>query len=396
MQRIGLYYPYVHVRDERWLKAAALYLPGLARVVPIGFLLNDSETVRTLRGIDFLVDAEPREAAAAVAPLFVEAVRGNEGELRNRYTPAINGDYGTMIVNSEPTAPGEQPLQRRPLAGFHRGEFAPGLAEFLADEHLVHPRPRGAGHGQDPANWIAMDPAFAWVYKCVLTAELAKRTAYVPVTDQVVAHGTAEDWTSDRIAAALLGREPLPLAPDAQMRLGLMSVQCVLPGNLRAVPIDKIIKLRRDYAAEFTAFAEGVQKTAAELREVTANVTDRAAYERYLQATFDENIAKPLNDLRDAMTGLNLKTVVSAFNIKNETPAAATFAGGMAGGNTTVAVAGLAVAAATWRYGVGRERDSALGDSPVGYLLRTERNLKPATLVNRVKRAVGRAVGSGI
>jgi hypothetical protein len=44
VQRIGLYYPYVHFRDEQWLKAAALYWPGLARVVPTGFPVADTES----------------------------------------------------------------------------------------------------------------------------------------------------------------------------------------------------------------------------------------------------------------------------------------------------------------------------------------------------------------
>ena len=34
MPDIALYYPYTHVRDESWLKAAALYLPKLALLAP--------------------------------------------------------------------------------------------------------------------------------------------------------------------------------------------------------------------------------------------------------------------------------------------------------------------------------------------------------------------------
>lgn len=37
VQRIGLYYPYIHFRDEKWMKIAALYWPRMARVVPHGF-----------------------------------------------------------------------------------------------------------------------------------------------------------------------------------------------------------------------------------------------------------------------------------------------------------------------------------------------------------------------
>jgi hypothetical protein len=34
---VALYYPYIHVRDERWLKMALLYWDRIRRIVPHGF-----------------------------------------------------------------------------------------------------------------------------------------------------------------------------------------------------------------------------------------------------------------------------------------------------------------------------------------------------------------------
>ncbi|MFC7266507.1 hypothetical protein [Streptomyces lutosisoli] len=48
LQRIGLYYPYVNFRDERWLKTAALYWPQMARIVREGCLLGAPQLVRML------------------------------------------------------------------------------------------------------------------------------------------------------------------------------------------------------------------------------------------------------------------------------------------------------------------------------------------------------------
>jgi hypothetical protein len=45
LQGYGLYYPYFHIRDERWLKIAALYWPKIIRVVPDGYpTANDTDT----------------------------------------------------------------------------------------------------------------------------------------------------------------------------------------------------------------------------------------------------------------------------------------------------------------------------------------------------------------
>jgi hypothetical protein len=45
----GLYYPYFHIRDARWLKAAALYWPKIIRVIPEDYpTVNDTDTMRVL------------------------------------------------------------------------------------------------------------------------------------------------------------------------------------------------------------------------------------------------------------------------------------------------------------------------------------------------------------
>ncbi|KOV68284.1 hypothetical protein ADL00_14085 [Streptomyces sp. AS58] len=174
-----------------------------------------------------------------------------------------------------------------------------------------------------------------------------------------------------------------------------MAVQCVLPDGLRSVPVAKIIQLRNGYRAEFSAFTQAVDKAAADLREQVGGIEDREAFEHHLRMTFDESIAQPLEDLRKAMSGLNLKTFYSALNYKFEVPALAAAASGWAG-NVPIAGGSLAIAAATLRQATAEARDAQLAGSPVSYLLRVERNLKPTTLMRRVARTLGRAVGSGI
>jgi len=54
MPDIALYYPYTHVRDESWLKAAALYLPKLALLAPRDYPFRFSPTAQVLRGVHLL------------------------------------------------------------------------------------------------------------------------------------------------------------------------------------------------------------------------------------------------------------------------------------------------------------------------------------------------------
>ncbi|MDX3077857.1 DUF6236 family protein [Streptomyces sp. MI02-7b] len=398
MRQIGLYYPYVHFRDERWVKAAALYWRRLARVVPDGFPVRDRASVKALRDqLDFLVDVDPRPAAEKVAPAFAEAIRGNEQMLRRRFQVADR----VFDHREAPAEPGRLedlhglPQRRRHLAGLYVAEVPWELREALEGAGLAQ---RGFRHraGDDHEGWVAVDPAVAWVYKCALTEELARQTAYIPITDQAEAHTATSGWTSDRIAAVLLGDQPRPVPEQAATRLGLMAVQYVLPANLQAVPIDKIIELRTKHADEFTAFATAVETTASNLIEHTAGITDRQAFEVHLQTAFEDTIVQPLNELRGAMTGLNMQTIVSALNVQTQVPAIATALGGWWAGGAPVAVAGIAIGAVTVRHAATRARDGQLETSPVGYLLRAERTLKPATLVRRVGRAAARVAGTGI
>jgi hypothetical protein len=110
---------------------------------------------------------------------------------------------------------------------------------------------------------------------------------------------------------------------------------------------------------------------------------------------FDESIAVPLEELRKAMSGLKLKTFYSALSYKFELPALAAAASSWLG-NAPIAAGSVAVAAATLRQATAEARDAQLDGSPVSYLLRVERHLKPTTLVRRVVRTMGRAAGSGI
>jgi hypothetical protein len=78
MHDIALYYPHIDFRDDAWLKGAALYWPGIARLAPAGYPRNDSETVRQLSGeLDFILDIEPTPYTAMVAKEFEYFIAAN-------------------------------------------------------------------------------------------------------------------------------------------------------------------------------------------------------------------------------------------------------------------------------------------------------------------------------
>ncbi|GAA2266997.1 hypothetical protein GCM10010430_60190 [Kitasatospora cystarginea] len=388
MQHTGLYYPYVHLRDESWAKAAALYWKRLARVVPDGFPVRDESVVKELRQANFLVDTDPARAAAAVAPAFIAAVEEYGTALRRQY--AVAGRPFTAQRAADP----RRIRPRRQLAGLYPQEVARELESALVEAGLAE-RSKREWVEDRPIDWVAVDAMLAWVYKCALTEELARRTAFVPVTDQIDAHAAGDGWSSEQIARALLGGGRGPAAAEVESRIALMAVQCVLPADLENVPIEKIIKLRTDYADEFALFAAAIDTASAELRSATREVTDSAAFEIHLNDTFEHHIAQPLESLRRAMRGLKLETMSTALTVKAEVTVAGG-AIGLLGGAATAVGAGLAFTTIAARQTAAHQRDSLVSSSPASYLLRIERELTPQTLVRRAGRAAMRMAGLGI
>jgi hypothetical protein len=175
MRRYGLYFPYIHVRDEAWLKAVALYRPRMFRIVPAGYPTQDSDTVRALTDeLGFMVDKDPTAAAQALAPVIHRMLDGNGDALWARY--GISGRADTDLLYAEiPRArqsrhdPTVNPFahdagpragadtHRRwgvlDLAGMHVTTIDPSVAQRLTDARFAVPLRRGP--------WLGMVPEFA-------------------------------------------------------------------------------------------------------------------------------------------------------------------------------------------------------------------------------------------
>ncbi|MFI8822651.1 DUF6236 family protein [Streptomyces sp. NPDC053431] len=406
MQRIGLYYPYIHCRDERWLKLTALYWPKLARVVPDGYPVADSDTVAALDdGLGgFLQPTSPGAAAEAVAPLFLELLREHGVALR-----AIHGISETQRahgyrVMAEASAPAvgmrTRVAQRRlGLAALHEDEVAPALRNALLEHRLAFATARTHPPYRYGIPWLAMSPRLAWLYKCVLTDELARRTRFAPLTDQSVSHAV-HGWDAGLVARALLDlgdHTPPSPAESLEQAVGLLSLRLVVPENLDAVPVEKIVRLRTRHRAEFDAFTNAVSTVTKNLRESLGSIDDPDALRQYLELAIAQSFETPLADLRKSMNFLGITTTFGAMNSKFELgTATALLLGGIPAGQPLVMASGAVLGLAALRHSTARARDAQLRTTPTAYLLRVEKDLRPRQLHKRVTRGLGRIAGTSI
>ncbi|MGY3206325.1 DUF6236 family protein [Streptomyces sp. TE5632] len=411
LPHVGLYYPYIHFRDEGWLKTAALYWRELARVVPEDYRLSDSRTARVLaQEIGFVTNVGPTSAAQQVAPMFLDLLDRYADALRtagygvsesweegyNRtaapFDPASPRSLGSSSGNSRSMRP-----YRAGAAAAYWEEFTPELREVLFATGLAADGRRAPGlrarRSLMEGRWVTMNAALAWVYKCAFVEALAVQGRYTPTTDQPDAHLASNGWDADRIAEVLLRTPapptlPLPPVPSADI-VGLLAIRIAVPADLTDVPVEKIVKLRKDHREEFAAFTSTVSETVDLLKQELAGTTLPEARERYLHMAVEQRFEAPLRALRAAMRGQGISTAYSAVNVKFEIPALAAAVGGagaLAGHPLLGGAVGAALTFTSLRHTHIQQTKALKAQNPAAYLLAVQRGLTPPSLLRRITR----------
>jgi hypothetical protein len=168
MQRPGLYYPYVHVRDDAWLKVAALYWPSLRRIVPSGYLKHDSPTAQRLFEASILRDEEPRRLLDPVGRDLATALQENAYKLVPDYTiERAIADWDGYNWSA-----GSAQGQVTPELGWiHISKFPQNVINSLTILGLAQrgrPVDPIRDHSGMPEDWIGLHPVLAGVYMTVL------------------------------------------------------------------------------------------------------------------------------------------------------------------------------------------------------------------------------------
>ncbi|MGI5144339.1 DUF6236 family protein [Streptomyces sp. CA-106110] len=386
-------------------------------MVPRGYAVRDSRTAAVLADeLEFVVSVPPDHSATAVAGIFIEAIERDTFQLvrefgvfaadlavRPNNVHVTDGAANSWLPNAHAAVYGSPPRPLRRLAGVYRDEVAPPLREALTGAGLALETTREIHVGtaaRESGQWLAMDPRLAWAYKCAVTAHLARANELEPLTDGIASYALTEPWTADRVLELL--NEPAS-APDSPRNTGhledfasvegtaaqvaMLAMQLVVPENLRAVPAEQIVAVRKQCGPEFDAFRDAVSAAADELAGLPRESADPAIVAAYLDQVVARRFKQPLANLHSAMRGLNVETALSAAAMKFELPAAITALGGswLAGQPAAAAAGGLAFALVglgrSWRQG----QQAQLGASPESYLLRVEKGLKPRSLLARVR-----------
>jgi hypothetical protein len=367
----GLYYPYIHVRDEAWLKATLLYFPHILRMVPPRFETRDSPLVRDLVHLP----------GARGEPLvgFYRTNTAAIDQAIDRLTSRLMSD-----IEKSPELAAQLSWEAT-LAAYRRDDdflihTAKAPRHFwseLSKRGLMwSPSPPTRTSRQSyqisrtPDDWVAVHPILGEVFMATVAAAAAKDAGLEVVTDASHVHQVVSARDEETIYQTLFHGGSHNGASESAMTLRLANlvivggfdVSTLSPADLAAMSANReaLFDFRRYLAArvaEIPQMDSGLRREARlkaaatealdEWRKSLANMSGFAR--RFFGVGLLDKSEKAMTDLAKALVPVSLATVATAATTAAAVPAA----GGAALVTSPIVIAaapGLAVALAV--YGI--------------------------------------------
>jgi hypothetical protein len=385
---IGLYHPFMHFQDDRWVKLATLYWDKLARIVPPDHPTEDSETVRQLMDAGFIRDFPPDPTATKrVGQTFVQLVHEHGDALsqyfKDRPADALPRRQGLFIP---PSAPQPDPRMGYVLA---EEKLSEELVEALQQRFLAQPY-FDAGSKR---RWLAVPPKLATVYVAKLAEEMCTASPAVddqdrliPTTDETVNHIGVSGCSVERLAQALLEGANLvgdtPTHREVEATLASLAIQAVVPKNIADVSVENLLQLRERRREELVAFRTHIHERVgnmAWLDGVTSHAELQTRLEVEAEALLDQQ-----ETLRESLRSQGIDVVQSALNVSVAAPALFTSAEKLLHISTAdpissalLGVGSLAFSLLPVYRDAQKKRDAMFRSSPAAYLFSVDEALTP-------------------
>ncbi len=370
--KIGLYYPYIHFRDEEWLRTSLLYWDRMARIVPSGYPPHDSPTVKRLTDdFDFIDNVNPDYGILdAVGGPFIELIRGRGDELRGRFR-LTGTPQGPITVEGIPV-------------------HAEILAPKLSDELRNALRESGLTADRADTSGIAsfyLHPELANVYMTALAQAMASAAKCQLVSDDARGHVAAGGLTVARLGELLLDLDRQALgSTEVETQMALFALRIALPKGLKDVPLDKLFALRERHREELNAY----QRFVSDLVRSDGPLADLAeiqAPERlhsHLKAYYAKRFAPELKRLRRSFRWLGVDVANSVMSIR--LPEAITLGASIGAATLQPVFAGVALGLAVLKVArtARTEARRTVEEAPTAFLMYAGEELTAKDMVNRL------------
>jgi hypothetical protein len=368
-----LYYPWIDVKDEAWLKTSLLYWDSVRTIVPESFdAPYSTETGRALQDAGFLVPLRVQSGMEEIEDLTGDVLTYlNSGEGAELLVAGTEGRRQDIHVDKLPYRFGR-------LAEMHPEKLPHEIRHLLSK--LASPSSRGS-------DWLQVDDSFALFYMTLLANRLAERVGAGLLTslpnaerlavaarldaqlNGVVPWGLHGPWRGWREYEAFGPRRQMPrhLAPGLLAQLAIERIAVS-----RDTPIDKLLDFRERHKDELALFR-------AKIGQLTAAVETDLPAEALRQRVSDihtNEVEPAISNLKAALGGRRIRWMGDGI-LKTAFLSAGSstmlVAAGMAVPTALLAGAGLSLIVSGIMYNV--DKRESLRSNPYSYLLSIGREL---------------------
>lgn len=244
----SLYYPYIHIRSEHWLKATLLCTPVVKRIVPEAYVPEDLANIKKYTQIKGpngpLLQAVPAWSAAAYAAQLslLDKLRTHGAEIDSRYSHGRSPNPDEYWI--------------------HDAKFSGELLDYLLAHDLAWPSQHSSAYGT--RTWHALHPVLGGAVMTTLGLSIAREQGYDIVTPSIQFHETLLANREDEIFDVLVDTgQPSPRVTHAQAQHDIGQLVITLTGvNYQALQPEDIPEIQA--SQQFTRF-QHIVRTQAQL-----------------------------------------------------------------------------------------------------------------------------------
>lgn len=188
----ALYYPYIHIRSEHWLKATLLTAPTVKRIVPENYTPEDEPNI-----VRYTTIAGPHGKLLKAVPSFTPAA--HEAQLRLLQKLQENAELIRTKYDRNHAPRGDE-------YWIHEAKFIGGLLDHLRAHHLAWPSHHSRAYGH--RTWYALHPILGKAIMTTLGLSIAREQRYDIVTAEGAFHEALLATKAQDVFDALLHDDP--------------------------------------------------------------------------------------------------------------------------------------------------------------------------------------------
>jgi len=351
----ALYYPWIEVRDERWLRSACLYWDKIHTIVPASISNPYSKKV-----------SRELEDAGVLEPLRVNSRQPEIATLASDVLTFLDSqEAAELLVGRTPGTSRRIHLDKMPHA-------LRGLSRLHNEKFSWEIRDRLSELCRSDGEWFEMNDVFADYYMTLLANKLAERKGLGLLTssfpaDRLVnsARSGSRTWARERgFHSANSATRARTLAEGTIVDLLICDIS-IAP----SVSLKSLLAFREKYSDELGRFRT-------KIGELTSSIPDLASFDAARQHASDlvtNEIRPALTDLKAALNSNRIRTMTDGLlkvSFLSAAPTTALIAAGLALPTALLVGAGISLTATAVLYS--EEKKKLKRENAYSYLLALE------------------------